>query len=118
MEIMEHSLVTTGDNKMLCQYCKQKCFKLHRERKRRWWWDCAKCSVKYLVSLQGKIETLYFYTKDPTDMYTIQLDLKQKSTFIIHHTKNDVKPVKAFDKLIDVTPDSFQNKLQTYLVFL
>ena len=120
---MDHSLVTTGDNKMLCQFCGEKCLKGDRERKRRWWWKCSTCKVKYLASLQGRIETIYFYTKDlddanNTDLYIIQLDIKQKTTFIIQYLKHDIKPIKSFDHLVDISPETFHNKLKTYLLFL
>jgi hypothetical protein len=114
---------------MLCQYCKGTCSRLHRERKRRWWWQCDKCSVAYLTSLKGNIEVITFKTKAVDNVYAITLYLKTKTSSILLW-KNVAPPnekprysidseIKEFDKLLDnITPDNFQDRLKTYLIFL
>jgi hypothetical protein len=125
---MEHSLVTTAENKMLCRYCKSKCVRGRRERKRRWWHECEKCHVNFLVSLQGRIETIQFkHFTSKNHAYSLNLYLKEKKSELWEWTNSNppdkephYKPefIKGFDNLIDANPENFQYKIKTYLVFL
>ena len=123
---METSLVTTGDNKMICQFCKKKCVKGYRERKRRWWHECDHCHVQFLTSLQGRIEKVLFKTKGEDVFYTLEVDLKRKKTNLSQlknvntksHPSYSVDTIKEFEEVVNVTPENFNDKIKTYLIFL
>lgn len=130
MELMENFLVIKNEQP-ICQFCNKKCVKGERETKRWWWWICNTCDVSYLTSLRGELSMMEFKSPIQNDkQYTVHLALKSKTTSIyacynISYFKGGVSLsihgadiIKTFNHLLDVTPQNFQNKLQTILTFL
>lgn len=116
---MKDTLIIAQDNRMLCQFCNNVCNKLHRSRKRRWWWECDKCSTRFLTSLQGKIESISFLSKGKKSIYAIEVDLKKNTSFLLHYKDKMMEVLKTFEDMPEnLTPDSFRNKIKTYLMLL
>lgn len=138
MEFMENILIT--NNKVVCKFCSRHCIKVDRDRKRYWWWDCKDCNVKFLVSIKGALDSIKFESKEENDrFYLLNISFSQKKTEIYALSKdppamtfgfsgtwNRQPPktyytrnlVTSFNKILEVTPTNFQNKLKTYLILL
>lgn len=138
---MNHSLIVTKNEKMICQFCNSVCLKGSKDRKRYWWWECKECNIRFLVSIKGNIDIIEFESKEENNkFYTIHLFIKKKrsdicvwskepANFIMSFNKSKwsqtiAKPyytqdlVTSFNQILEINPTNFQDKLKTYLLLL
>lgn len=113
----------------MCQFCNESCFKLHKERKRRWWWECKKCKTQFMASLKGNVEITSFRTEGEDKYYSLTLNYKTNSSQIDQYERNpyratykkeyfERKKIMDFPHLIkNVTPESAKDKIKTYILF-
>jgi len=90
---------------------------------------CESCSpFAYFVSKNNELTKIFFYSSDEKlgPAYRIYVLLDQNKTLIQWVNQEEVngewliqdeKPILAINKIVNVTPDNFHNKLKTYLVF-
>lgn len=114
--------------KVKCKFCHKNCEKYIRDKKRFWWWDCKDCKVKFLAHLSGNIVEMEYKSEEKDNKYyTVNLILPKNKTEIwiwenpypkyvsLHY---DCYKVTSFDKLLEITPQNFEQKLKTYLLLL
>lgn len=107
--------VILTNNQLVCQFCNNKCTKSVTD-----WWECDYCNVGFNSSA-NMIQFSSPAIEDAwhTEHYNIHILLNEKkSNLYLYHTRDGYKLINSFDKILKLTPQTFPEKLKTYLLFL
>ena len=114
---------------MECIYCKKECevYEVPSYHKNLYEaYECFNCKVPVIYTfefLTKQMTEICFYLVHNDRVYEAILQLSPKITKLNlidpDEDHNDERPsFKEFDYLLDITPDNFENKLETILTFL
>jgi hypothetical protein len=102
------------NNQLVCQFCNNDCIKSVQD-----WWNCDGCSVSFNIG-ENIIQFSHPSTNNwYSEHYTVHISLNEKkSSLFLYHTRDGYTLITSFDKVLDITPQTFPKKLKTYLLFL